>query len=81
MIIGMFIALLATAAITPGQRSIPNPPQTVPTPAGMAYYLMHGNQIFGPPYADPAACAKALAKLKQSMQPGSNTVVCAHRLP
>jgi hypothetical protein len=76
----LFIVLLAIAAVTPGQRAMQNPP-VAPTPAGMAYYLMRGNQIIGPPYADPQSCAKALAKLKNSLQPGSNMVVCAHRLP
>jgi hypothetical protein len=80
MMMGMFVALLATAAITPGQRAL-LAPQTAATPAGMAYYLMSGNQIVGPAYPDAASCAKALAKVKRSLPPGANTIVCAHRLP
>jgi len=80
MNLGLFIALLATAAVTPGQRANLTP-QTAPTPAGMAYYLMSRGQVVSPPYPDPQSCTKALLKLKSTMQPGASTVVCAHRLP
>jgi hypothetical protein len=80
MIIGMLVALLATAAITPGQRAL-LAPQTKATPGGMAYYLMSGNQIVGPAYPDPQSCAKALAAVQKTLPPGSRTVVCAHRIP
>ncbi len=81
MILCFFVTLLAAAAVTPGQRTSPNQPQTGPTPGGMAYYVVRGNQIISPPYADPASCAKALAKFKSTMQPGVNLAACAHRLP
>ena len=79
MAILLFIGLLAAAAVTPGQRTLATPPQ--PASPGMAYYLMRGNVVISPAYPDPATCASALAKLKNTMQPGVNLVVCAHRAP
>jgi hypothetical protein len=80
----LFVTLLAAAAITPGQRAMQNvpPPMFGPaTPAGYGYYLMQGKDVISAPFPTAPACYQALEKLKSTLKPGTNTVVCAHRIP
>jgi hypothetical protein len=82
--LALFFIFLASAAVSPGQRQqLATPPPTVGAApdTGLGYFLMLGNQIISPPFANVSDCYKSLAKLKGSMQPGVNTVVCVHRRP
>jgi hypothetical protein len=84
MILGILVTLLAAAAVTPGQTqplATPAPVYAPATQPGMGYFLMQGNTIISPPFANVSDCYKALAKLKSTMQPGVNNVVCVHRRP
>jgi hypothetical protein len=83
-VFALLITLLATAAVTAGQSiplATPAPVFAPPTPAGMGYYIMQGSHAIGAPYKSSSDCLKALAALKNSLQPGTSTLVCAHRLP
>jgi hypothetical protein len=80
MTLHLLVALLATAAIVPGQRA-QLAPQATAKPKGLAYYPMSGNVIVGPAYADPNACMKAVANVKKTLPPGSPPIVCAYRSP
>ena len=84
MVLSLFIGLLATQAVTPGAAQMlitPLPVFVAPPRSGMAYYLMQGNRIISQPYKTVTACTAALAKVKGTMQPGTDTIVCAHRAP
>jgi hypothetical protein len=63
----------------------PVPASTAPaasTPATVpGYYLMHGSAIVSKPFENERACQKALAAIQRDLQPGNDTLVCAHRRP
>jgi hypothetical protein len=84
MMVGMLVTLLAIAAVAPGQtvrQQTPAPVMMAPAPA-MGYYLMVGNTIVSQPFAaNVSDCFKMLAKIKSTMQPGTNNLVCVHRHP
>ncbi len=78
------VTLLALAAVVPGQRttqSTPVPVLVAPQAKGMGYFLMQGNRIVSQPFANVGDCYKTLAKLKATLQPGTDTLVCVHRAP
>ncbi len=83
MMIPMFVTLLASAEITPGQRIMLKPAATAaaPLPGKAGYYLMQGRTIISAPFANVSDCFKTLAKMRQTPQPGLDTVVCVHRVP
>jgi hypothetical protein len=84
MVAGPLVVLLALAAVVPGQRNnqaTPTPVLVAPPPKGLAYYLMSGNRIVSPPFGNVSDCFKALAKIKATLQPGTDTLVCVHRAP
>jgi hypothetical protein len=82
--LGPLLTLLALAAVVPGQttnQSTPPPSSVAPGPKPAGYYMMQGNRIVSAPFANVNDCYKALAKLKSTLQPGLDNVVCAHRTP
>jgi hypothetical protein len=84
MMVGPLVVLLALAAVVPGQRNnqpTPTPIFVPPPPKGLGYYLMSGNRIVSQPFANVSDCFKTLAKIKATMQPGTDTLVCVHRAP
>jgi hypothetical protein len=84
MITGPLVVLLALAAVVPGQRNnmaTPAPVFAAPPPKGLGYYLMSGNRIVSQPFGNVSDCFKTLAKIKATLQPGTDTLVCVHRAP
>jgi hypothetical protein len=84
MMLGWIVALLAAAAVTPGQRlplATPAPVFGAPAQTAMGYYLMLGTTIVSQPFNTASDCFKVLAKAKATMQPGTANLVCAHRRP
>lgn len=80
----LIVSLLAAAAVVPGQtttQSTPAPVMAAPAAKPMGYFLMTGTRIVSAPFSNANDCFKALAKLKASLQPGVDTLVCVHRSP
>jgi len=82
------IATAPTAAAAPAAAAGKATP--VPAPIVTAapnqetapgYFLVQGSRIVSKPYQNERACQKALKAIKHDMQPGSDTLVCAHRRP
>jgi len=42
---------------------------------------MQRGMIVSKPFENERACQKALAAIKRDLQPGNDTLVCAHRRP
>jgi len=83
MMLSMFVVLLATASVTPGQRvnlASPLPVFVAPVAQGTGYYIMQGNRIVSRPFTSASDCSKALARALASA-PGVTNLVCAHRAP
>jgi hypothetical protein len=83
MILSMFVALLATASVTPGQTvklATPLPVFLPPVAQGTGYYIMQGNRIVSRPFSNANDCSKALTRALASA-PGVTNLVCAHRAP
>jgi hypothetical protein len=84
---GLAIAAAIAAALGilgAGAAPMPTPAPVPAAPAkgsAMGYYFVRGNAIVSKPYANDLACQKALAALKRRMEPGSDTIFCAHRRP
>jgi hypothetical protein len=80
------LAAIATAALllsaaTPAISQTVTAPQAAPSAPPMGYYIMQGSRIVSPPFANVAACTKALANVQKTTAPGNDTLVCAHRRP
>ena len=74
------IAAIATTAMPSEARK--HAPQPTPTPQlrlPPGYYIMQGNIVIGPRYGNVSDCYKALAALKNTLQPGTDTTACVHR--
>jgi len=84
-----FVAALAIgAAVAPaaaGGKATPVPAPAVSAAPNLdvapGYFLVQGSRIVSKPFQNERACQKALKAIKQDMQPGSDTLVCAHRRP
>jgi hypothetical protein len=85
-------AALVAAAIATAPTSAAAASKATPVPAPVVtaapnlnvapgYFLVQGSRIVSQPYANERACQKALKAIKHDMQPGSDTLVCAHRRP
>jgi hypothetical protein len=61
-------------------KPTPAPTSAAPMSVPEGYYIMKGPYIIGPRYGDVAACYKALAALKSTLEPGSESIACVHRL-
>jgi len=74
----------ASAAAAVGKATpVPAPVVTAAPNLNVApgYFLVQGSRIVSQPYQNERACQKALKAIKHDMQPGSDTLVCAHRRP
>ena len=76
-----FSLALAVATLPASATPAATPAPVAGSPGPMAYYIMQGTFIISPPYTDPNACMKALAKIQKDPQPGKDMIVCAHRRP
>ena len=80
----LVVAAFAAIAGTPAPAAAKKKPKPSPTPVAQpnvvpGYYLMLGNQIVSPRYADLPSCLKDLNDVKRRMLPGSDQMACAHR--
>lgn len=84
----LLVAVALVAAASPSAAHKPKAKPTLspllpaPAPSGaMGFYLVKGTHILSSAYPNVAACYADLAKLKQSMSPGTDSIACAHRRP
>jgi hypothetical protein len=89
LLVAWVAALVAAAPVSAGATAGKPPPPT-PAPVVTAaanpdvapgYFLVQGSRIVSKPFSNERACQKALKGIKHDMQPGSDTLVCAHRRP
>jgi hypothetical protein len=85
-LIAAFAILVVAAGTTPAMARKPSPKptvtpqQSVPQPVvAPGYYIMQGSVIVSPRYATVPDCYKALAALKNTLQPGTDSIACVHR--